>query len=139
MRPRPPTERAGSPTRSRPCAAVYRWSPSCAGSLSTGWRRNCFKVRTQSLPPAFGAERTVENCLGVTRLYHKLDARSLLQLADDFEQVTRLRIPCWAKHAHETFGRGFGNCCKALKAYRGIDVIPQDRLAHVQLARKKSL
>jgi hypothetical protein len=64
----------------------------------------------------------------------ELETGPLLQVADDAEEVTRLRIAARAEHADEALRLRAGRLTKLLEADRRLDVVAQDRLAGVDIA-----
>jgi hypothetical protein len=66
------------------------------------------------------------------------EASGLLQVGDHLEEISRLGIPFWAKHAHETL-RGFvGEVAQRFKAYGRVDVIAQNGLAGLELSGEET-
>src|SRR3990172_3962222 len=59
------------------------------------------------------------------RRHAQLQAGALLQVADDAEQILRLRIATRAEHADQALGRRADRLGKPLEADRGLDVVAQ--------------
>ena len=64
---------------------------------------------------------------------------SLLQGRDNLEQILCLRIPLGAQHAHKALCRLVRQGAQFFEADGRIDVIPQNRLARFEFARKETL
>ena len=57
-----------------------------------------------------------------------------LQAAYDGEEVSRLRVPAWAKHPDQTFGRRARSLCDPFKTHGRLDVVAQERFAGFEIA-----
>src|SRR3984957_11253838 len=68
------------------------------------------------------------------RSYVQFDAGLFLQVADDAEEIARLRIAARAEHADEAFRRRAGRRAELLDTDRRLDVVAQDRFAGVHVA-----
>ena len=64
----------------------------------------------------------------------QLDPGLLLQIADDAEEVARLRIAARAEHADQALGGRVGRLAELFEADGRLDVVAQDRLAGVDVA-----
>src|SRR5260370_17555490 len=67
------------------------------------------------------------------------EARALLQVTDHAEEVLGLRIAAWSEHADQALGRRAGRFAKLFKADGRLDVVPQDRLASINITAQHSI
>src|SRR5947207_13464530 len=61
---------------------------------------------------------------------------ALLQIADDAEQIARLRVAARPEHADQALGRGAQFAAELLEAVSRLDVVPQDGLARPDVPRQ---
>jgi hypothetical protein len=54
------------------------------------------------------------------------------------EQIPGLRIAAWTQHSHQAFRRPFGSKAQFLESDRRVDVVTQDRLSRIEVARQKT-
>ena len=69
----------------------------------------------------------------------KLYAFALLKNLEDIKEIVRTRITLWSEHpvkALALFVQGLG---KLFKAYRRVDVVPEDRLSHFDVSGEKGV
>src|ERR1700722_19158988 len=64
----------------------------------------------------------------------KLQPGAFLQVADDAEEITRLRIAAWSKHPNETLGGRIRSRGQLLKSNGSFDVVAHDGLAGIEIA-----
>src|SRR6266700_4367837 len=74
-----------------------------------------------------------------TLCHAKMHARTLLQITDHAEQIFGLRVAARPKHADQAFRRCAGRGPELLEADRCLDVVAQDRLAGIHVARKQGV
>src|SRR5271165_2811392 len=66
----------------------------------------------------------------------KFYARLFLQITDDAEEIARLRIAARTEHADQALSRRVSRLAELLEANRRLDVVAQDRLAGLDIARQ---
>src|SRR6185295_14396063 len=64
---------------------------------------------------------------------------ALLEIAEDAEQVSSLRVPPWPEHTDQAFWLCPGCLAEFLKADRRFDVVAQNDLAGFDIARQHRL
>lgn len=69
----------------------------------------------------------------------KAHALFTLKVVDDVEQVPRLRVAFRPEHPHQAFCRDVRELAQALEAHRAVDVVPQQRLARVDIAGEQAV
>src|SRR5216683_465209 len=62
-------------------------------------------------------------------------AFDFLKIGDHLKEVSRLRVPCWAEHSHETLWRPAKSSPEFKKANRSVDVLAQYRLPRLHIPR----
>jgi hypothetical protein len=107
------------------CRAQVR-SYGCGGN-----RSNTGNSCARSIQPMRSA---IWMCTTGGAYYVQIDACALLQVTDNAEEVSRLRIAAWTKHANQALGRRAGSFPKFFEADRCLDVVAQDRLAGLDIA-----
>src|SRR6266566_3443612 len=61
-----------------------------------------------------------------------------LEVLNDLEEITRLRIAAWTEHSHEALRRPFRPAAQLLEADRRVDVIAKDGLPGIEIPREKA-
>src|SRR5882757_7941098 len=71
--------------------------------------------------------------------HSQTESVALLQIADDAEQIARLRVAARPEHADQALRRGAQRAAQLLEALGCLDVVTQDGLAGVDIAREHRL
>jgi len=69
----------------------------------------------------------------------KLHASLLLQMAQNFEEISRLRIPTTSEHPDQTFRLDADGATELFESDCSLDVIAQVRFAYVHFARQHQI
>src|ERR1700722_3720644 len=66
----------------------------------------------------------------------KFDPRLFLQIPDDPEEITRLRVSTRPEHANKAFRWGAGRGAESLKAHGRLDVVTENGLTGLDVSRE---
>src|SRR4051812_10260410 len=61
-----------------------------------------------------------------------------LEVLNDLEEITRLRVAARTEHPHQAFRRPLRSAAQLLKPDRGVDVVAKDRLPSVEITGEKA-
>lgn len=92
-----------------------------------------------TLPLSFGGNAVPWPTVRQLRRHPQMQAGRFLQIADDGEEIPRLRIAARAEHADQALGRRAGRLGELLEADGRLDGVAQQQLSGLDVAAQHGL